>query len=74
MESTSDLGLDKLAVQLVSGVAEHLAHTAGLGEGDEAEAPAPAGGWVLHDHHLGGTGGDIIRGPEPDLTSATSPN
>ena len=41
------------AVEVVEPVGEHLVHAVGVGEGDEAEPPAPLRGRVLHHHHLG---------------------
>jgi len=47
------LGLDQLAIQLMSGVGQHLVDTAGVTEGDESESSGSSGGWILHHHHLG---------------------
>ena len=41
------------AVEVVEAVREHLVDAVGVGEGDEAESPAPLRGRVLHHHHLG---------------------
>ena len=40
------------AVEVVEPVREHLVDAVGVREGDEAEAPAPLRGRVLHHHHL----------------------
>lgn len=39
-------------VEVVEAVGEDLVDAVGVGEGDEAESPAPLGRWVLHHHHL----------------------